>query len=82
MAKAEAQRLIHVVGLAGNPRRDLNDRILMWATQELVLAGMTVDVFGLAAVLYTDRDIGHGKDQVGVARRLLVGMAGAAPGTA
>ncbi len=82
MTKAEAQRRIRIVGFAGNPGRGLKDRVLTWATHELVLAGMTVDVFGLAVVPCTDRHIGHGKDQVGLARRLLARTAGAAPGTA
>jgi hypothetical protein len=82
MTKAEAQRRIRIVGFAGNPGRGLKVSVLMWGTHELVLAGMTVDVFGLAAVPCADRDIGHGMNQVGLARRLLARTAGAAPGTA
>lgn len=82
MTRADAQRPIRIVGLAGNPGRDLNDRVLMRATHERPLLGMPVAVFGSAAVPCADREIGHGKDQVGVAHPRLAGTAGAAPGTA
>lgn len=73
MTEADAQRLIHVLGFAGSPRR---------ARQELIPAGMTVEVFGVAAVPYVDQGVGHGKDEGGIARRIPAGTAGAAPGTA
>jgi hypothetical protein len=82
MTKANAPRLIRIVGLACDPGQGLNHRVLMWATPELVPAGMPVDVFGLVAVPCADRSIGHGKYHVDIARRLLARAAGAAPGTA
>lgn len=82
MTKANAQRPIRIVGLAGNPGRDLNDRLLMRATHQLVFACMPVDVFGLAGVPCASRDVGHGKDEVGIVRRLLARTAVAGPGIA
>jgi hypothetical protein len=55
MTKADAQQVIRIVSLANKPGRDSNDRVLMRATHELPVLGMTIDVSGLAAVPCADR---------------------------